>query len=197
MQSFKVFLLMCFYIGNSFQQDGTLHPIFNGEDLTGWAVPNNNVWWTVQDGILEVRSDPDQLGSILWTEQEYRNFIFEADFKMVDGTVDSGIFMRNDHDQIQIGISGSLKRDMTCSPYIPGKGYPVEAEGVSNLLRQDDWNTIKIKAVGSTYTTWLNGQQVMTYTSESAVEEGPLGIQLHPKRDMHIQYRNIKASAIE
>lgn len=197
MQSIKVFFLMCFYIGNSFQHDGTLHPIFNGEDLTGWAVPNNNVWWTVQDGILEVRSDPDQLGSILWTEQEYRNFIFEADFKMVDGTVDSGIFMRNDHDQIQIGISGSLKRDMTCSPYIPGKGYPVEAEGVSNLLRQDDWNTIKIKAVGSTYTSWLNGQQVMTYTSESAVEEGPLGIQLHPKRDMHIQYRNIKASAIE
>ena len=197
MQSIKVLFLMCFYIGSSMQQDLTLHSIFNGEDLTGWAAPEDNVWWTVQDGILDVRSDPEQLGSILWTEQEYRDFIFEADFKMVDGTVDSGIFMRNDHDQIQIGISGSLKRDMTCSPYIPGKGYPVEAKGVSDLLHENDWNTIRIKAVGSTYTAWLNGQQVMTYTSESAIVEGPLGIQLHPKRDMHIQYRNIKALTIE
>ena len=31
----------------------------------------------------------------------------------------------------------------------------------------------------------------MTYTSETIVPEGPIGIQVHPKREMDLQYRNI------
>jgi hypothetical protein len=80
---------------------------------------------------------------------------------------------------------------MTCSPYIPGKGYPVEAEGVKELLKMDGWNTIKVRAEGSVYTMWLNGKQVLQYDSDTAIEEGPVGIQLHPGRDMHIDFKNI------
>ena len=170
-----------------------LTPIFNGKDLTGWKVPENNIWWLVTDGVLQVRSGPKQIGGILWTEKEYTNFVFECEFRFGEGTVDSGIHLRN-KDQIQIGISGSLKRDMTASPYIPKKGYPVEAEGVAELLKAKDWNHLKITAVGKQYTTWLNGKKVMTYTSESAAEKGPIGIQLHGKRDMGIDFRNIKAA---
>ncbi len=171
--------------------------LFNGKNLKHWIEPNNNIWWSVKDGILDVQSGPKQTGSILWTKNKFKDFILQADFKMGKGTVDSGIFMRSDHDQIQIGISGSLKRDMTCSPYIPGKGYPVEATGVADLLKPQGWNTITIRAKGNTYTTWLNGEEVMNYTSETAVLEGPLGIQLHPKREMAIQYKNIKVGKLK
>ena len=133
----------------------------------------------------------------MWTTTEFKDFVMTFEFKMGKGTVDSGIFMRNDHDQIQIGISGSLKRDMTASPYIPGKGYPVEAKGVKELLKTDDWNSMKIEATGKTYISWLNGKKVMTYTSESAIEKGPVGIQLHGNRDMAIDYRNIKMASVE
>ena len=95
-----------------------------------------------------------------------------------------------------IGL-GSLKRDMTASPYIPGKGYPVEAEGVKELLKPKDWNTLKIEAKGDTYTSWLNGKKVMTYTSDSAVEKGKIGIQLHGSRVMAIDFRNLKAAPLE
>ena len=105
-----------------------LPKIFNGNDLSGWKVPTDNVWWKVHDGILEETSDAKKTGSILWTEKKYANVILEFEVKMVAGTVDSGIFIRNEHEPIPIGISGSLKRDMTGSPYVPGKGYPVEAE---------------------------------------------------------------------
>ena len=80
---------------------------------------------------------------------------------------------------------------MTCSPYIPGKGYPVEASNIKNLLKLDDWNTIKVKAVGSVYTIWLNGEQVLEFYSDTAIEEGPVGLQLHPGRDMTIDFKNI------
>lgn len=176
--------------------DPKMKEIFNGKNLKGWVEPENNTWWSVEDGILMVKSGPEKTGSILWTKKSYKDFIVQADFKMGEGTVDSGIFLRAEEEQIQIGESGSLKRDMTASPYIPGKGYPVEAEGVKDLLKMDDWNTMKVRAEGSKYTVWLNGQEVMNYTSEDVPEEGPIGLQLHPGRDMTIDYRNIMAAEL-
>ena len=76
-----------------------LDPIFNGKDLSGWSVPENNIWWLVEDGVLQVRSGPEKKGSILWTEKEYENFVVELDFKFGEGTVDSGVHVRN-QDQI-------------------------------------------------------------------------------------------------
>jgi hypothetical protein len=114
---------------------------------------------------------------------------------MGDGTVDSGIFLRSEHDQIQIGISGSLKRDLTASPYIPKKGYPVEAK-VKDILKLKDWNTMKVKVVGSTYTVWLNGAEVMTYTSENMPASGPVGFQLHPGNEMSCSFKNIRLAAL-
>jgi len=170
-------------------------PVFNGKDLSGWKAPEKNVWYLVQDGILQLRSSKDKKGSVLWTEKEYENFVMELEFKFISGTIDSGVHVKSD-DQIQIGISGSLKRDMTASPYIPGKGYPVEAEGVKELLKMDDWNQMRIEVRGTEYAVSLNGKKVMTYKSESGKAKGPIGLQLHGDRDMAIDYRNLKVGEL-
>lgn len=172
-------------------QEPRLKKIFNGKNLDGWIAPENNTWWTAGKGILYVKSGPEKKGSILWTEKKYHDFVFSAEFIMGDGVVDSGIFLRSENDQIQIGISGSLKRDLTGSPYLPKLKYPVEAN-VKDILKPKYWNTMKIKLVNKTYTVWLNGVEVMTYTSESIPESGPVGIQLHPGNEMSINYRNIR-----
>ncbi|TMM58416.1 DUF1080 domain-containing protein [Maribacter algarum] len=173
--------------------------IFDGDDLDYWEVPENNVWWAMNEGTLWAKSDPDKKGSILWTKKNYRDFVVQMDFKFGEGTVDSGIFMRGDDEknaQIQIGESGSLKRDMTASPYVPKQGYPVEAEGVKELLKINDWNTIKAMTIGNTYKAWLNGSEVMNYTLEGANLEGPIGIQLHPNREMSIQFKDISVAEL-
>jgi hypothetical protein len=188
------FLLLMFIVSTQ-AQDPKLKKIFNGKNLKGWVEPANNVWWTVNDGVLFVKSTAEKKGSILWSENKYENFIIQADFLMGDGTVDSGIFLRSEHDQIQIGISGSLKRDLTASPYIPKKGYPVEAK-VKDILKLKDWNTMKVKVVGSTYTVWLNGVEVMTYTSENMPASGPVGFQLHPGNEMSCSFKNIRLAEI-
>ena len=172
-------------------QEPKMKKIFNGKNLKGWKAPENNVWWSASKGILFVKSTAEKKGSILWTEKSYENFVIQADFLMGDGVVDSGIFLRSENDQIQIGISGSLKRDLTGSPYIPKLRYPVEATAAKDVLKPKDWNTMKIKVVDKTYTVWLNGVEVMNYTSESIPASGPIGIQLHPGNEMSISYRNI------
>lgn len=168
-----------------------LKKVFNGKNLNGWVVPQpSNDNWTVKDKMLLVKSSEDRKGSILWTEKSYNDFIVEVEYKDVSGVVDSGVFLRGENDQIQIGISGSLKRDLTASPYIPGLRYPSEAK-TGGILKVGDWNNLKIKVVDKTYTVWLNGQEVMTYISEKIPVSGPVGIQLHPGNIMSIQYRKI------
>ena len=190
--AFSILLIL-----QSTADDGELKSIFNGKDLTGWDVPDNNIWFTVKDGVLKLENGPQKKGQTLWTSDEYENFEIEFDFKMGKGTVDSGVYVRNSREQIQIGISGSLKRDMTGSPYISGKGYPVEAKGVKELLKLDDWNTMKICAEGKKYTVWLGGDKIMTYESDSAIKKGKIGIQLHGNRVMSIEYRNLKARSLK
>ncbi|TWU27724.1 3-keto-disaccharide hydrolase [Bythopirellula polymerisocia] len=195
----KTYILLC-AIGATLGSSANgqeLPSAFNGTNLTGWQVPENNVWWKVEEGSLTATSDPERVGSNLWTEREYANFIFECEFRFGDGVVDSGVFLRDSKEQIQIGISGSLKRDLTASPYIDGKGYSVEAQGIEKLLQPDDWNTLTIVAKGKNYAVWLNNQHVLNYDSETAVEEGPIGLQLHPGNEMSISFRNIRIAELD
>ena len=166
--------------------------------LKGWKVPKGNEaskWYQATNNILEVRSGPKKKGSVLWTKKEYQDFEVSLEFRFIDGIIDSGIHLRNS-DQIQIGISGSLKRDMTCSPYIPGKGYPVEAKNIKKLLKPKDWNQMRIRAVGQNYTVWLQEEEVMKYKSSSAKEKGPIGIQLHGSRNMKIDFQDISVNEL-
>jgi hypothetical protein len=196
MKSFRPFKILILswllLIGGAAVQAQPLATLLEADSLAGWDVPDDNIWWEVKEGVLQGRSDPSQKGSDLWTTKKYRDFILQLDFRMGEGTVDSGVFLRNGRQQIQIGESGSLKRDLTCSPYIAGKGYPVEAKGIDELLKPKDWNSMIIVAVGNHYSVWLNGKHVMSYESETAAKEGPIGLQIHPKRDMAIDFRNIR-----
>jgi hypothetical protein len=134
--------------------------LFNGKNLKGWIASAEKDSWQVVDGVLDVKSSPERKGSILWTERIFTDFIFQTDFKMGDGVVDSGVFLKSEANQIQMGISGSLKMDKTGSPYMPGKGYPVTAANIPEILKPKGWNTMRIKCEGKNFTVWLNGIEV-------------------------------------
>ncbi len=194
-------VLVFMFVGNMFSQksDDQMHTIFDGTDLRYWEVPKDNIWWSIEDQVLWAKSDVNKIGSSLWTKKEYTDFVVQLEFKFGEGTVDTGIFMRGEGKefvQIQIGESGSLKRDMTASPYVPSLGYPVEANGVDDLLKVDDWNTIKAKVVRDNYKVWLNGVEVMTYKLKDAKLNGPIGLQLHPGKDMTVQFKNITVAEL-
>ena len=138
----------------------------------------------------------DKKGSNLWTNEKYKDFTIDGEFKFT-GRIDSGVFLRTEGDQIQIGISGSLKRDLTCSPYIAKTGkYPVEAN-VKDNLKEGEWNTFSITAKGAHYLVSLNGKQVLDYTSETSVPEGPIGFQVHPGVEMKIEFRKLDVKPLE
>jgi putative membrane-bound dehydrogenase-like protein len=170
--------------------------LFQDNSLKLWNAPKDKNCWQMKQGVLYGKSNKKKEGDILQTKKSYENYELSCSFKMGAGIVDSGIHLRDSKDQIQIGFSGSKKRDMTCSPYIPGKGYPVEAKGIKKLLKPKGWNKLKITAIGREYKAWLNGKHVMTYVSDSAIQKGPIGLQLHPKRDMEIEFKDMKVKEL-
>lgn len=164
--------------------------IFNGRGLEGWRL-QGAAYWSAADGILTGQSDEKLSNSILWTEKSYQDFAVELEFRF-SGDIDSGVFLRHENEQIQIGTSRSLKRDMTGSPYIGSRrGYPQEAVGVKDLLKSGEWNRMRIVAKGKTYTVSLNGSQVVEFISETAKESGPVGLQVHPGVRMKIEFREL------
>jgi hypothetical protein len=82
---------------------------------------------------------------------------------------------------------------MTGSFYV-GK-YPEEAQAkrAGELLKPGAWNTLRIAARGDTFTVWLNGEQVSTYTSTAHRGPGPIGLQIHKNVQMKVEFRNLKA----
>jgi hypothetical protein len=171
-----------------------LEPIFNGRDLTGWKQPAGN-FWTVADGVLVGENDSALKGSMLFTDRDYGDVVVEADCRF-SGEIDSGIMLRKPELQVQIGVSRSLKRDMTCSFYT-GK-YPEEARAprAADLLVPNDWNRIRVEAKGDTFTVWLNGEQVSRYTNAKYAEPAPIGLQIHAGLPMKVEFRNIRALAL-
>ena len=168
--------------------------IFNGRDLTGWQVPAEP-YWQVADGVLVGQSDEGKKGSMLYTEQAYGDVIVEGEVRFT-GNIDSGIMVRKPELQLQIGVSRSLKRDMTCSFYT-GK-YPEEAQAprAAELLKAGEWNRIRLEAKGNTFTVWLNGEQVSQYENEKYAEPAPIGLQIHAGVVMKVEFRDLRALAL-
>jgi len=194
----KTSIGLLFFLLSSLAYGKATLPNLITDDLTYWNVPKGNDqygWYEVQDGVLMLRSSPNKKHSVLKTKKSFRDFICSFEFRFVEGNIDSGIELRN-NDQIQIGISGSLKRDMTGSPYIPGKGYPKHAKNVEKLIKLEGWNQMSIRCVGPSYVVSLQGKEVVEYNSPRAIEKGPLGIQLHGNRDMKIDFRNFSIKSL-
>jgi hypothetical protein len=173
----------------------SLPSIFNGQDLTGWQTPNEPAYWSVVDGAIVGQSNDRKQGSMLYTEKPYGDVIVEAEVRFT-GEIDSGIMVRKPELQVQIGVSRSLKRDMTCSFYTGT--YPEEARApkAAELLKPGAWNRIRVEAKGDTFTVWLNGEQVSQCKDAKYAAPAPIGLQIHAGLVMKVEFRDIRAKAL-
>ena len=192
--------------------------MFDGKSLAGWTTFEKPAtpFWQVKDGVLVGENDPANTGSTLFTEKEFHDVAFEAEVRWTEGA-DTGVFYRlreplaksltreagnaaflaPNQAQVQIGISGSLKRDMTGSIYVGNYPEPGRGKGVEALLKPGSWNSIRFEVRGDTITVWLNGTEVTRYSDPRFPGRAPLGLQIHPGKPMKIEFRNLRAQALD
>lgn len=176
--------------------DASLSPLFNGKDLSGWRNAEHNAFWRVEDGVLIGESDGKLSENYLLTEQEYGDFVLEFEVRWT-GEVDTGVDFRKPRIQLQLGVSRSLKRDMSGSFYVGKAGYPEagQAKAASQLMRVDgEWNKFRLEAVGSKFFVWINGQKAVEYVNDAFPEAAPIGLQIHGGLKMKVEYRSLRAA---
>jgi hypothetical protein len=153
--------------------------------------------WKAEDGMI-VGENADKKGSVLWTRKDYTDFEFELEYMTPSKDYDSGVFARGTSHQVQIGVSRSLKKDLTACIYAPkdkqGK-YPAQSDKVAAVHKLGEWNKLRIVVRGKRIQTFLNGEAFVDYEGKTIKDRGPVGLQLHGGVHMKMLFRNINLRA--
>jgi len=193
-------LLICFCCSSAlFAQKGK--SIFNGKDLSGWNIHGTEKWY-VEKGELVCESGPDKEYGYLSTDQKYKNFVLTLQFKQeADGN--SGVFIRSDIDGIKIKgwqievAPTNLHTGGIYESY--GRGWLIKPEPEKEkVLKQGEWNTLKIRAEGNKITSWLNGVQ-MVHLDDAKIGEadGFIALQIHSGGGIKVRWKDIRVAELK
>jgi hypothetical protein len=170
--------------------------LFNGEDLTGWTIYGTEKWY-VEDGLLVSESGPDAQYGYLATDEHYKDFEVSLEFlQEADGN--SGVFIRSTIEGTKVSgwqVEVAPKGKHTGGVYESyGRGWLVKPEVEKELvLREGQWNTLKIRVMGDQLTSWLNGVQMVSISDKAiGAGEGAIALQIHDGGGIKVKWRNIK-----
>lgn len=169
--------------------------LFNGKDLNGWIVYGTEKWY-VEDGLLVSESGPDKAYGYLGTEEKYKDFELNLEFKQeADGN--SGVFIRSTVDgttvsgwQVEVAPPG-LHTGGIYESY--GRGWLIKPDSdKEKALKYGDWNQMKILAKQGKITTFLNGVEMVDFEDEKIAKgEGGILLQIHDGGGIKVYWRNI------
>lgn len=170
--------------------------LFNGKDLTGWTVYGTEKWY-VEDGLLISESGPDKQYGYLATDKYYDDFELTLEFKQ-EANGNSGVFIRSTIDgtkvsgwQVEVAPPGHDTGGVYESY---GRGWLIKPDPEKDkVLKEGEWNTMKIKLSGSKLTSWLNGTEMVSITDDKIGEgKGSIALQIHDGGGIKVKWRNIK-----
>ena len=175
--------------------------LFNGVDLKGWEVYGTEKWF-VENGLLVCESGPDKEYGYLATREYYDDFDLTVEFKQeADGN--SGVFFRSFIEtgvkingwQCEVAPTGQHTGGIYESY---GRGWliipPPEKESV---LKEGEWNTMRIQAQGDHLSTWLNGvEMIHIHDAKIGAGKGRIALQIHSGGGIRVLWRNLKLKTL-
>jgi len=174
--------------------------LFNGKDLTGWKVHGTEKWF-VSNGELICESGPDKQYGYLASAREFKDFDLVLDF-FQESNGNSGVFF---HSQVEgTRVSGwqaevappGLHTGGIYESY--GRGWLIKPDAAKERsLKTNAWNTLRVKVVGNTVTTWLNGDQMIEFTDEKIGSiAGRISLQIHDGGGVRVRWKNIRGAPL-
>jgi Domain of Unknown Function (DUF1080) len=176
-------------------------PIFNGKDLSGWTAHGTEKWY-VENGELICESGADKQYGYLSTNKKYKNFVLELQFKL-EANGNSGVFIRS-------GIEGTKISGWQVEVAPPGyhTGGIYESYGREwliqpkpeneKVLKANDWNTMKIEAIGDEVTSYLNGTKMVYLKDEKiGAGDGFIALQIHDGGGIKVRWKNIRIKSLD
>ena len=169
--------------------------IFNGKNLDGWIVHGSEKWY-VDEGELICESGPDEKYGYLSTVKFYNDFILTLDFKQ-ESNGNSGVFFRSRIEGTKISgwqVEVAPPKNNTGGIYESyGRGWLIKPDlRKDSILKMGKWNHMKIKVVGSSVITWLNGTKMVELEDKKIGQgKGAIALQIHDGGGIKVRWKNI------
>lgn len=175
--------------------------LFNGKDLTGWEAYGEEKWF-VEDGLLVCENGPVKGYGYLATRDYYNDFEMTADFKQ-ESNGNSGIFIRSFVEpvakvngwQVEVAPKGNDSGGIYESY---GRGWLVQIpDEKESILKEGEWNTMRIRVQGDQVTTWLNGEQMVDIKDETIGKgQGRIALQIHDGGNIRVVWKDLKVKTL-
>lgn len=217
----RLFLSLTFAVAlvtSSHAAEEQFQVLFNGKDLSGWK--GHDKFWSVQDGTIvgETTSENPTKGNtfLVWQGADVGDFEFRCKVRFQGNN--SGVQYRSEivdaDNYVLKGYQadlhpkqeyfGMLYGEKTGRGIIATRGQQVliDADGKKEVTGQvgdgtqlidDEWNDLRIVAVGNRLIHQVNGVTTVDITdgSKDAMLKGALGLQLHAGAPMKVEFRNV------
>ena len=199
MRVLKILSVVCFLfqIQGLYAQEINL---FNGKNLDGWTNYGTEKWY-VEDGMLISESGPDKEYGYLATNQYYDDFELHIEFKQ-EANGNSGVFIRSTVEgtkvsgwQVEVAPPGKHTGGVYESY---GRGWLIKpAPEKESVLKEGEWNTMKIRVNGNQLTSWLNGVEMIHIEDKKIGDgKGSIALQIHDGGGIKVKWRNIKLTKL-
>jgi hypothetical protein len=178
--------------------------LFDGKTLNGWKSAGGDAPYTIEDGAIVGTMAKGTPNSFLVTEEEFGDFILELDIKLEGAETNSGVQTRshvNDKGRVygrQVEIDPT-PRAWSGGIYDEARRmwlYPVDLnESAKTLYKPEEYNHLRIEAIGDETKTWLNGVPV-AYVIDTLDPTGFIALQVHSIPDRlagkKVYFKNIR-----
>ena len=176
--------------------------LFNGKDLTGWEPFGSGKWSVDEEGNLKIEHGDDRQYGYLGTREYYKDFDLTLEFKQVSNG-NSGLFFHSFIEgynhvngwQCEVAPKGHDTGGIYESY---GRGWLVQIpDEKEEILKEGDWNTLRLRVEGNHVQTWLNGQEMIDIVDEKiGAATGRIMLQLHDGNDIIVLWRNFDLTVL-
>ena len=163
--------------------------LFDGATLGGWTQRGGHAAYKVEDQCIVGETRPNQANSFLCTDETFADFELTYEFK-VDPKLNSGVQIRSESKPdykggvvfgYQVEIDPS-ERAWTAGIYDESRrGWLANLEKnpeARAAFKQNEWNSVRVLAVGDHMQTWLNGVPAADL-HDAMTASGFIGLQVH------------------
>ena len=187
------------------EKPGKTISLFNGEDLTGWELFGKMNVYVDAEGNLVTENDPSLEYAYLGTREYYKDFDLTVEFKQ-ESNGNSGLFF---HSFVNGGYESNIVNGWQCEVAPKGndtggiyesygRGWlvqiPDEKEAV---LKEGQWNTLRLRVEGDIVKTWLNGQPMIELNDELiGSRTGRIMLQIHDGNNIKVKWRNFELTTL-
>ena len=202
----KYFLILLFLFINSLSISQENWTYLIGDDLSNWEIKQGQADFKIVEGTIVGTSQLKSASTYLGTKKFYKDFILEFEVNVSSG-LNSGVQFRSlqssDSRKFVYGYQLELEannpernRFWTGGIYDQSRRsiflYPLSVNPIARTaFVPDEWNFIRIEAIGNTVRTWVNGIQCSNLIDDTSTD-GFIALQVHSINEIALEGKKVK-----